>query len=130
MGDPTPLQIRCRGLLGEDPYGVRTPAGVRLAELTRKGPLQALWGWQEPASEDSGSEVQWRRGSLDRAPGQNSEGLCAARSAGAAPEVLGRPLRLQEAVWSSKCFPGPGDSHFSGVAVFSAPEARPCLRNF
>ena len=103
MGDPTPLQIRCRGLLGEDPYGVRTPAGVRLAELTRKGPLQALWGWQEPASEDSGSEVQWRRGSLDRAPGQNSEGLCAARSAGAAPEAarsgavfqaLPRPWRL------------------------------------
>ena len=57
MGDPTPLQIRCRGLLGEDPYGVRTPAGVRLAELTRKGPLQALRGWRKDASERTVEET-------------------------------------------------------------------------
>ena len=79
MGDPTPLQTRCGGLLGEDPYGVRTPVGVRLA-------FQTLWGWREDASEDSGGD-QWRRSSLGRAPGQNSKGLWAARSAGAASEA-------------------------------------------
>ena len=37
-------------------------------------------------------------------------------------EVLGRPLRLQEAVRSSKRFPGPGDPRFSlrGRSVLSA----------
>ena len=53
---------------------------------------------------------------MGRAPGQNSEGLCAAR-------VLGRPPRLQEAARSSKRFPGPGDPRFS-LRGRSVPSAR------
>ena len=85
MGDPTPLQTRCRGLLGEDPYRVRTPVGVRLA-------FQTLWRWREDASEDSGGD-QWRRGSLGRAPGQNSEGLWAAPEAARSRAVFRAPPR-------------------------------------
>ena len=62
-------------------------------ELTRRGPLQALWGWWEDASEYSGSKVQWRRGSLGRAPGQNSEGLWAAPEAARSRAVFRAPPR-------------------------------------